>query len=91
MWEGHHLCCQPDSWPRWLQRLAHLHQVRRSQPEEALTDHWRQSPLEGIPPGWKGKDDQEVPAWHSCSLGDPAVPKEHQAPHQETPLLTVSP
>ena len=24
MWEGCHHCCQPDSWPRWLQRLGHL-------------------------------------------------------------------
>ena len=39
----------------------------------------------------KVKEDQEVPVWHSCSSGDLAVPKEHQAPHQETPLLMVSP
>ena len=31
MWEDPHHCCQPDSWPRWLQRLGHLLQVRRSQ------------------------------------------------------------
>ena len=31
--------------------------------------------------GWKGKEDQEVLAWHGCSLRDPAVPKEHRAPH----------
>ena len=24
MWEGHHHHCQPNSWPRWLQRLGHL-------------------------------------------------------------------
>ena len=59
--------------------------------EEALTNHGRQSPLEGISPGWKSQKDQEVLAWHSCSSGDPAVPKEHQAPYQETPLLTASP
>ena len=60
-------------------------------PEEAPTYSGGQSPLEGISPGWKSKEDQEVPAWHSCSLGDLAVPKEHQAPYQETPLLTASP
>ena len=45
--------------------------------EEALTYHGRQSPPEGIPPGWKSQEGQEVPAWHSCSLGDLAVSKEH--------------
>ena len=59
--------------------------------EEALTDCGRQSPPEGIPPGWKGKEDHKVLAWHSCFLGDLTVLKEHWAPHQETPLLTVSP
>ena len=58
--------------------------------EEAPTDHGRQSHPEGISQGWKGKEDQEVPAWHSCSLGDLAVPKEHQAPHLETPFFMVS-
>ena len=24
MWEGPHHCHQPNSWPRWLQRLGHL-------------------------------------------------------------------
>ena len=24
MWVGHHHHCQPNSWPRWLQRLGHL-------------------------------------------------------------------
>ena len=48
------------------------------------------APPEGIPPGWKGKEDQEVPAWHSCSSGDLAIPKEHLAPYQVTPLLMVS-
>ena len=38
----------------------------------------------------KVKEDQEVPAWHSCSLGDLAVPKEHRAPYWETPLLMAS-
>ena len=45
--------------------------------EGALTYCGRQSPPEGIPPGWKGQEDQEVLAWHSCSLRDPEVPKEH--------------
>ena len=31
MWEDPCHCCQPNSWPRWLQRLGHLHWVRRSQ------------------------------------------------------------
>ena len=53
---------------------------------ETLTYHGRQSPPEGISPGWKSKEDQEVPAWHSCSLGDMAVPKEHRAPYQEIPF-----
>ena len=47
-------------------------------------------PPKGIPPGWEGKEDQEVPAWHSCSSRDLAVSKEHWAPYQETPLLTIS-
>ena len=34
-------------------------------------------PPEGIPLGWKGKKDQEVPVWHSCSLRGLVVPKEH--------------
>ena len=38
----------------------------------------------------KGKEDQEVLAWHSCSSRDLAVPKEHRAPYLETPLLMVS-
>ena len=59
--------------------------------EEALTYHGKQSPPELIPPGWKGQEDQEVPAWHSCSLRDLAVPKEHWAPCWETPLLMISP
>ena len=58
--------------------------------EEAPPYCGRQSPLEGVPHGQKSKEDQEVVAWHSCSLGDPAVPKEHQVPYQETPLLTAS-
>ena len=45
--------------------------------EEALTNHGRQSPPEGIPPGWKGEEDQEVLAWHSCSSRDVAVSQEH--------------
>ena len=59
--------------------------------EEALPYHGRQSPPEGVPHGQKSKEDQEVLAWHSCSLGDLVVPKEYQAPYQETPLLTASP
>ena len=39
----------------------------------------------------ESKEDQEVLAWPSCPLGDMAVPKEHRAPYQETPLLTASP
>ena len=50
---------------------------RGASQEEALPYHGRQSPPEGIPQGWEGKEDQEVPAWHSCSLRDLAVPKEH--------------
>ena len=34
----------------------------------------------------KVKKDQEVLAWYSCSSGDLAIPKEHQAHHQETPF-----
>ena len=50
---------------------------RGASQEEALPYHGRQSPLEGIPQGWEGKEDQEVLAWHSCSLRDLVVPKEH--------------
>ena len=43
------------------------------------SNHGRQSPLEGIPPSWKGGEDQEVPAWHSCSLGDAGSSKRVQS------------
>ena len=39
---GHH--CQPDSWPRWLQRLGHLCQVRRSQPGGSSDELWEANP-----------------------------------------------
>ena len=45
--------------------------------EEAPPYCGRQSPPEGVPQGQKSKEAQEVLAWHSCSLGDPAVPEEH--------------
>ena len=77
MWEDPHHCCQPNSWPRWLQRPGHLLWVRRSQSGGSSDLPWEAKPPEGIPPGWKGQKDQEVPAWHSCSSRDPVVPKEH--------------
>ena len=33
--------------------------------------------MEGIPEGRKGQEAQEVPAWHSCPLQDPAVSEEY--------------
>ena len=71
----------PSSLP--TQQLAQMAvEARPSVLEEELvkrtpTYHGRQSPLEGIPQGWESKEDQEELAWHSCSLRDPAVPKEH--------------
>ena len=90
MWEDLHCHCQLDSWPRWLQRPDHLLWVRRSQSGGSSNLPWKAKPPEGIPPGWKGQKDQEVPVWHSCSSGDLADPKEHWAPRQVTPLLMVS-
>ena len=52
MWEGHCHHCQPNSWPRWLQRLGHLCWVRRSQPGGSSDWPWEAKPLKGIPPGW---------------------------------------
>ena len=49
------------------------------------------TPRKAVPHGWKSQEDQEVLAWHSCSLGDLTVLKEHRAPYQETPLLMASP
>ena len=91
IWEGLCHCHQPDSWPRWLWRPGNL-LWGRSQSGESSTLPWEAKPLskEFLKAG-KDEEDQEVPAWNSCSLGDPAVPKEHQAPYQETPLLTASP
>ena len=37
----------------------------------------RQGPTEGVPEGRKGKEDQEVPTWHSCPSQDLAVSEEH--------------
>ena len=54
--------------------------------EEAPTNHGRQSPPEGIPPGWKGEEDQEVPAWHSCSSRDLAVPRSTELLIQKLPF-----
>ena len=45
--------------------------------KEAPPYHWWQGPMEGIPEGRKGQKDQEVLAWHSCPLRDPAVSEEH--------------
>ena len=36
-----------------------------------------QGPTEGVPKGREGKEDQEVPAWHSCPLRDLVVSEEH--------------
>ena len=46
-------------------------------PKEALPYCQGQGPMEGVPEGRKGKEDQEVPAWHSCPLRDLAVSEEH--------------
>ena len=45
--------------------------------KEVLPYHQRQGPTEGFPEGRKGKEDQEVPAWHSCPSQDLAVSEEH--------------
>ena len=60
-------------------------------PKEALPYHQGQGPMEGVPESRKGKEDQEVLAWHSCPWRDPAVSEEHWTPNLEAPLLTASP
>ena len=44
MWEDPHHCCQPNSWPRWLQGPGHLHQVRRSQSGGSSDLPWEAKP-----------------------------------------------
>ena len=45
MWEGHHHCHhQPNSWPRWLQRLSHLLWVGRSQSGGSSDLLWEAKP-----------------------------------------------
>ena len=39
--------------------------------------HRGQGPTEGVPKGREGKEDQEVPAWHSCPPQDLVVSEEH--------------
>ena len=46
-------------------------------PKEALPYRQGQGPMEGVPKGREGKEDQEVPAWHSCPLQDLVVSEEH--------------
>ena len=75
-WVSLHHRCQPNSWPRWLQRPGHLLWVR-SQQQGSSAYHGRQSPLEGVPHSRKGQEAQEVRAWHSCPPRDLAVSKEH--------------
>ena len=65
--------------------------VWRASCKEAPPYHGRQSPPEGVPQSRKGKEAQELPAWHSCPPRDLAVSKEHWAPYSETPLLMASP
>ena len=59
--------------------------------EEALADCVRQSSLKGILEGQQGQENLEVPIGNSCPSWDLPVPKEHRAPHSETPLLAVIP
>ena len=54
-WEGQLHHCWPNSWPRWLQRLGHLHWVRRRQSGGSSNQPWEAKPLEGIPPGRKSQ------------------------------------
>ena len=91
MWEDLCCCHRPDSWPRWLWRLDHLLWVRRSQSGGSSNLLWEAKPPGRNSSRLERSNDQEVLAWHSCSLKDLVVPKEHWAPHQETPLLAVSP
>ena len=67
-WGRHRHHCQPNSWPRWLQRLGHLCWVGRSTQEEVPIYHGRQSPPEGIPHGWQSQENLEVLAKYSCPL-----------------------
>ena len=46
-------------------------------PKEAPPYCWRQGPTEGVPEGRKGQKAQEVLAWHSCPLRDPAVSEDY--------------
>ena len=41
---GHLHCCQPNSWPRWLQRPGHLHWVKRSQSGGSSDLSWEAKP-----------------------------------------------
>ena len=45
MWAGHLHHCQPNSWPRWLQRLGHLHWVGRNQSGGSSNQLWEAKPL----------------------------------------------
>ena len=77
MWEGPRCHCQPDSWLRWLQRARPSASAEDPAKRKLHPTMGGKAPMEGVPQGWEGKEDQEVLAWHTCSLGDLAVPKEH--------------
>ena len=82
---------QPNSWPRWLQRLGHLCQVGRSQPGGSSNLPWRQGSPEGILQGWSGEEAPKVLTGDSCSLWNLLVPKDHWASYLEITLLVASP
>ena len=90
-WGGHHHHHQPNSWPRWLQRLGHL-SLHGEEPacKKLCPTVGGKAPLEGVLTGQPGKETKKVPAWDSCPLWDLGVPKEQRAPYLETPLLTAS-
>ena len=67
-WGSHQSHHQPDSWPRWLQWLGHLHWAGRSQPGGSSNQCGRKGPMERIPQGWQGEETLKVPTGNGGSL-----------------------
>ena len=88
---GHWGHCQPDSWPRWPQRLGHLCLEGGASSQEVLTYHGRQGHEEGILVGCTSEETPKVLTGNCCSLPDQPFSKEHRAPHLENALLMACP
>ena len=84
--------CWPNSWPRWLWRLDHLLWLRRSQSggsSDLLLGG--KAPQKEFLQAGKVKNTRKYQPGTVALWEIQAVPKEHWGPHQETPLLAVSP